>query len=431
MSQQKDSTREAPDSAGMSATDNSMGAQDYPQPRIPLSPPLSSSGLRRHKKPPSSAPSILNLPHVLSVTSGRAAIALALRHAAIGAGDEVLVPSYHCDSMVAPVRLVGARAVFYRIQADAQADFSDLDTKVGPATRALILTHFFGFPQDLKRARAFCQKHGLVMIEDCAHAFFGDWQGAPVGSVGDYAIASSMKFFPVFDGGILASREFDLSGIKLRQPPFPFELKALSNVVERALNYGRLGSVAAVIRFGLKAKDLLWQLLKRRSQTIAEASLAPGSSEGGFVLDPDWLDVKMSRVSRTILRYCDYERIVQGRRTNYRYLLANLGDVRGLEPLHPELAPGTVPLNFPVIVDQPSTLFPVLKHAGVPIWRFGEYLDEEITEEVCANSCYLSRHVFQFPCHSELRPEELSWMVDTIRSHLQTDTAADTTGRPD
>jgi len=428
MSQQTESTLEVPNPACASITDNSMGPQDYPPPKIPLSPPLSSNGLGRNKK---LAPSILDSPHVLAVTSGRAAIALALRHAAIGAGDEVLVPSYHCDSMVAPVRLVGACAIFYQVQADTLADFSDLAAKVSPATRALILTHFFGFPQDLTRARSFCQKHGLVLIEDCAHAFFGDWQGAAVGSVGDYAVASSMKFFPVFDGGILAAREFDLSGIKLRQPSFPFEIKALSNVVERALNYGRLGSVASVIRFGLKAKDLLWQLVKRQSRTIAEASYAPGSSEGGFVLDPDWLDVKMSRVSRTILRYCDFERIVHGRRANYRFLLEKLGSTPGLRPLHPELTPGTVPLNFPVVVDRPETLFPALKHAGVPIWRFGEYLDEEITERVCANSCYLSRHVFQFPCHSELRPEELSWMVDTIQAHLRTDTGADATRHAD
>ena len=428
MLQQTEPGREATNPAIMSTTDNSMGSQDYPSPKIPLSPPLSGTGLGSHRK---LAASILNLPQVRTVTSGRAAIALALRHAAIGAGDEVLVPSYHCDSMVAPVRLVGARAVFYRVLDDAQADYSALAAKVGDSTRALILSHFFGFPQDLKRARAFCQEHGLVLVEDCAHAFFGDWQGVAVGSVGDYAIASSMKFFPVFDGGILAARELDLSGIKLRQPPFTFELKALSNVVERALSYGRLGAAAALIRFGLKAKDLLWQLLKRQSQAIAEARYAPGSSEGGFVLDPDWLDVKMSRVSRAIMRYCDYDRIVRGRRANYRYLLEHLGNVPGLRPLHPELTPGTVPLNFPVIVDRPAPLFPVLKRARVPIWRFGEYLDEEVTEEVCANSCYLSRHVFLFPCHSELRSDELSWMVDTIRAHLEADAAASHNRQPE
>jgi hypothetical protein len=176
---------------------------------------------------------------------------------------------------------------------------------------------------------------------------------------------------------------------------------------------------------------MLWQLLKRQSQAIAEGNYAPGSSEGGFVLDAEWVDVKMSRVSRTILRYCDYERIVRGRRTNYQFLLEKLGNAPGLRPLHPELTPGVVPLNFPVIVDRPTTLFPALKLAQVPIWRFGEYLDEEITEQVCANSCYLSRHVFQFPCHSELRPEELSWMVNTILSQLQADAGSGHSGQLD
>jgi dTDP-4-amino-4,6-dideoxygalactose transaminase len=333
--------------------------------------------------------------------------------------------------MIAPVRLVGARAVFYRVKADAQADFLDLGAKVGPCTRALILTHFFGFPQDLEHARTFCDEHQLILIEDCAHAFFGDWRGMPVGSVGDYAIASSMKFFPVFDGGVLAAKNSDLSAVRLRQPSFPFELKALSNVIERALQYDRLVAVDAIFRLALKFKDKVWHLLKRRSQKIAEARYSPGSSEGGFTLDPEWLDVRMSWISRTILRFSNYQGIARGRRANYQYLLEHLGKVQGMHPMHPELPAGTVPLNFPVLVDQPATLFPTLKRAGVPIWRFGEFLDDEVTEEVCANSCHLSRHVFQFPCHSELRPAELSWMVDTILTHLSQITDVPAGGKPE
>jgi len=428
MPQPSESLRNRPESVCTTGSGSEIGGQDYPPPRIPLSPPFSGNGLSLRKR---AAPSILDLPHVLPVTSGRVAIALALRHAGIGAGDEVLVPSYHCDSMVAPVRLVGARAVFYRVQPDAQADFSDLAKKLGPASRALILTHFFGFPQDLEHARAFCDDHELMMIEDCAHAFFSDWHGMPVGSVGDYGIASSMKFFPVFDGGILASKSSDLSAIGLRRPSFPFEIKALSNVIERALQYDRLLAVATVFRFALRLKDMAWHLIKRRSQKIAEARYAPGSSEGGYVLDPEWLDVRMSRTSRAILRYSDYQRIVQGRRANYRYLLEHLGNVSGIQPMHPDLPSGTVPLNFPVLVDQPATLFPALKRAGVPIWRFGEFLDDEVTEDVCPNSYRLSRHVFQFPCHSELRPAELAWMVDTILAHLSYETNGDTVEHQD
>ena len=95
----------------------------------------------------------------------------------------------------------------------------------------------------------------------------------------------------------------------------------------------------------------------------------------------------------------------------------------GLRPLHPQLPLGTVPLNFPVLVDDPARLFPVLKEAGVPIWRFGEFLDAEVTEQLCPNSCHLSRSVFQFPCHSELRQEELDWMIDTILTKLKQATA--------
>lgn len=387
----------------------------FPPPFIPLAPTLSRDGIGRSRE---TVPSILDLPHQLKVTSGRVAIALALRHAGIGTNDDVLVPAYHCDSMVAPVRLEGARTEFYRVDECGKVDFADLASKAGPATKALILTHFFGFPQDLERARAFCDKHSLILIEDCAHTFFGEWNGKAVGSVGDYAIASSMKFFPVFDGGVLASRSRDLTSIELRSPSIAFELKALSNIVERALQYDRLTAVASMVRFAMRAKDKIWKLVKSSSKTLSEARLTPGSSEGGYVLDPEWLDVRMSRVSSTILRFSNFSKVVEDRRANYRALCQRLSKLPGLHPLHPQLPDGVVPLNLPVLVDDAETLFPLLKRAGIPIWRFGEYLDDAVTSDVCANSCHLSGHVFQFPCHSELRPAEIDWMVDTIRLHL-------------
>ena len=78
---------------------------------------------------------------------------------------------------------------------------------------------------------------------------------------------------------------------------------------------------------------------------------------------------------------------------------------------------GVVPLVIPMTITDPATLFPTLKNLGVPIWRFGEYLYPQISEHVCENSVYLSKHVFQFPCHPELTDKEIDWMVETIKSH--------------
>ena len=168
---------------------------DYPPPRIPTAPILSFASLNFEggKRPPS----ILDAGETRFVTSGRVAIALALRQMKVSADDSVLVPSYHCASMIEPVIWAGATPVFYRINSDTSVNLDDIAAKVNASTKVLMVTNYFGFPQDLTKIRAFCDAHGLLMLEDCAHSFLGEHNGKSVGSYGDYAIASSMKFFPI------------------------------------------------------------------------------------------------------------------------------------------------------------------------------------------------------------------------------------------
>ena len=74
---------------------------------------------------------------------------------------------------------------------------------------------------------------------------------------------------------------------------------------------------------------------------------------------------------------------------------------------------------FPLVVDDADALFARLHHEGVPLTRFAEVLWDGVDASVCANSVYLSRHVLAFPCHQELRPDELAWIIARIRAALQ------------
>jgi hypothetical protein len=90
--------------------------ETFPAARAPVSPVLSWSSFFRRGGAP--VPSILDAGQVRHVTSGRVAIAMALRAMQIGPGDKVLVPSYHCASMIEPVIWAGATPVFYKVKAD-------------------------------------------------------------------------------------------------------------------------------------------------------------------------------------------------------------------------------------------------------------------------------------------------------------------------
>jgi perosamine synthetase len=186
------------------------------RPLIPLAPILSASSFRRaHGKHVAQVRTVLDAGQYRLVTSGRVAIALALRELDVQAGQRVLVPAYHSASMVPPVLWRGAEPVFYRVHADAAVDLADLADKIDPSVRAVMVTHYFGFPQDMAPMRALCDARGIALIEDCAHCFIGERDGRPVGAWGDYAIASSMKFLPVYEGGALVSARHSLDKVTL------------------------------------------------------------------------------------------------------------------------------------------------------------------------------------------------------------------------
>jgi perosamine synthetase len=390
---------------------------------VPPVPVLSIATFTRRGR--TALPSLLDSPGVRLVTSGRVAIGLALRALGVGAGDRVLVPAYHSPSMIPPVHWCGAEAVFYRVHPDTTPDLDDVAAKLqGPGVKAVMATHFFGLPQDLAPLRALCDRHGAGLIEDCAHCFFGERDGIPVGSTGDYAIGSSMKFFPIYEGGCLVSQRHRVD-VALHGAGAGFEAKAALNALETAFRYGRLPALRAVLSLPLRLKDAAWRALKTRrspggAPAGATSTLAPSSSDSSFAFDPRWADKRSSWFSRTVLARATHARIVDLRRRHYVELEDALAGLPGCRPLFARLPAGACPWVFPLLVDDPQPVFDILHAAGVPMVRFGATLWPGVDASVCANSIDLGKRLIAFPCHQELTEAERAWMRATIRTALQT-----------
>ena len=380
------------------------------RPRVPLAPVLSRSSFAAGATPRPA--SVLDTGAVRQVTSGRIAIALALREMGVGAGHSVLVPAYHSMSMIPPVLACGARPVFYKIGPGAAADLADIAAKADATVKAIMVTSYFGFPQALAQLRALCDSRGIMLLEDCAHCFFGEHGGRAAGAWGDYAIASSMKFFPIYEGGALVSARHALNTPQPVTAGLGFEAKAALNALENSFAYGRLPLVKALLWLPMQLKAALWRLVKRGDAP----ALAPSSSDSSFEFDPRWLDKRSSLFSRMVMKHTSHTRIVALRRAHYRHLEQALAGLPGCHPLFAALPDGVCPWLFPLLVDDPEPLFACLHAAGVPITRFAETLWPG--SEVCANSTHLSRHVLAFPCHQELQADELAWMTAAIREAL-------------
>jgi len=144
------------------------------------------------------------------------------------------------------------------------------------------------------------------------------------------------------------------------------------------------------------------------------ANAISSAADGGFHFDPLWVNVKMSIVSRSIMHLTNIKRLQEKRRENYIEWQNSILGIPGIRPLHKNLPEHCIPYVFPAIVDNPQTLFPILKNIGLPVIRFGEFLLEGVDESVCSVSSEYSSVLFQFPCHQELTNSEIRWAISEL-----------------
>lgn len=128
---------------------------------------------------------------VFTFNSGRSAFYALLRAFDITNGDEVIIQSFTCVAVPEVILWVGATPVYADIDpATYNMDPSDVEKKITPKTKALVVQHTFGIPGDIKTLTSLARKHRLILIEDCAHALGATVKGKKVGTFGDGAFFS-------------------------------------------------------------------------------------------------------------------------------------------------------------------------------------------------------------------------------------------------
>jgi dTDP-4-amino-4,6-dideoxygalactose transaminase len=155
------------------------------------------------------------VPHAIAVSSGTAALELALVACGCTVGDEVILPSLNFVAAANIVMHAGAYPVFCDIRGsgDLNLDPVDLEAALSPRTKAIILLHYGGFPCDMEAALAIAADRGVMIIEDAAHAPGARWRGLRCGSVGDVGCFSffSNKNLPIGEGGMVVTRDSRLA----------------------------------------------------------------------------------------------------------------------------------------------------------------------------------------------------------------------------
>ena len=154
--------------------------------------------------------------HALSVANGTAALHLCLLAIGCGPGDEVILPSLNFVAAANAIAHTGARPVFCDIggQHDLNLAPADVEAALTPATKAILVLHYGGFPCDIQAVLDLAGQRGIAVLEDAAHAPGARLDGKACGTFG---VAGCFSFFSnknlaMGEGGMITTDDDDVAG---------------------------------------------------------------------------------------------------------------------------------------------------------------------------------------------------------------------------
>jgi len=146
--------------------------------------------------------------HAVAHANGTSAMFSAMVAVGVGAGDEVVCPSYTWWASVSPALWCGARVVFCEVGEDLGIDVDDLARRLTSRTRAVVVPHLWGSLTDVDLIRSVCGP-GVAVIEDASHAFGTHRGGVLAGTAGDVGVLSlqAQKPLAAGEGGALLTSD--------------------------------------------------------------------------------------------------------------------------------------------------------------------------------------------------------------------------------
>lgn len=145
----------------------------------------------------------------LAFCNGTASLQAAMFAVGLGAGDEVICTTKTYWASISPAINLGASPVFCNVTDMLSMDPEDLERCITPATKAIMVVHYFGYPCDMDAIMEIARRHNLYVIEDVSHAQGGKYKGKKLGTFGHVAAMSMMsgKSFAAGEMGMLVTND--------------------------------------------------------------------------------------------------------------------------------------------------------------------------------------------------------------------------------
>jgi len=312
----------------------------------------------------------------ITTNSGTTALHLALATMGLEEGNEVIIPSFTMISTANAVSYLGAKPIPVDVDPDTwNIDPDKIEAKITEKTRAIIPIHTYGHPADMDRLQAIADKHGLDIVEDAAEAHGAEYKGKRVGSFGKMASFSfyANKIITTGEGGMIVTDDEELAG----------RLHTLRN-------------------YGFTQERHFWHKVMGFSYRMTNLQAAIGLGQ-----------------------FEKIDELIQGRIDNARLYRKLLADVSGITTPHESEDVKAVYWMYGVLVEDDfglskDELRQKLADRGIetrsffipihlqPIYSYLLSDEFPVSEELGCKGFYL-------PSASNLRPDQIEFIVDVIR----------------
>jgi dTDP-4-amino-4,6-dideoxygalactose transaminase len=322
--------------------------------------------------------------------NGRSALGIVAKLLGLTKNDSIILPEYFCPAMVEPFIWLGIKVKFYRLNKDLTINRAHFESLICVDVKACLLVSFFGFPIDIENSLLLAKKHGLLVIEDCAHSFFSAKASRPDVQF-DASICSLHKFFPCSDGGMYCVDNRYLSTDLLGNGAINYidELKNLLNV----LGFGKI--------LGQAGK------LLRKKQSVPVVSGEGNRNSDYRYFKPRDVQRSCYKLSQWIVRASDLSLITQARVHNYKLLYQGLKDSAvGVPLFEPENE--VIPYVFPFLLRNGED-FDYIRQKGIQIMRWEEFYPTNNSEIEG-----FRKTLIQIPCHQDLSHKQIQTIIAII-----------------
>ena len=304
----------------------------------------------------------------------------------------VWIPGYFCNEALEPLRRLSMTLRFYPVQEDLTPNWPSLEELVGGQSGAVVfvLVHYFGFPNAVLQAKAFCDQYQMVLLEDAAHVLK---PGGGIGN-GDLSIFSPRKLLAVPSGGILvASRDWATYLVEVSP---------------------QQGGKAETIRW--LARRLAQQIFLKlhvpwhRLRSVAQQDCSPDDTDGLRHRTSEGCNPFDLRLLTEMSQ--DMDEVMELRRRHYLQLLGWSENLLEARPLFTHLPDGVCPYAFPLMVNQGrSDVVATLQAQGIPASQWPDLPPEVLAAEVEHQiSIRTFERLILLPVHQSLTPRQ----IDTV-----------------